>query len=274
MGCHNGRCGSGSDWYHKMSLCLLQMAETINQWSQDEALLCQLVSMINDNAGSREFNQSFKELIWIHDSAILVLISGAQADRVCAALGFDGIVRSEAVGFRGGIWVLWHHSRVWIDQIDMHVQVVTLQVSRTGEAKWLLSSIYASPRLENRDELWSRLIDFDRLNQCLWLLIWDFNETRLLSERIGNSDEMHRRCTRFSRWIDKMCLLELGYNGQRLDRGLCNVEWHNMFADGTIRHLSTSQSDHTPLLLSLKGFDSFRPGPKLFRFSGDLVIAS
>ncbi|KAL8171428.1 hypothetical protein V2J09_023232 [Rumex salicifolius] len=57
-------------------------------------------------AGNRKFKITLKELIRIHKPVILVLVetrlSGRQADKVCATIGFDGIVRVEAVGFCGG----------------------------------------------------------------------------------------------------------------------------------------------------------------------------
>ena len=46
-----------------------------------------------------------------HHSAIVVLvetsISGQRAVSVNSALGFNRVVRSDAVGFNGGIWLFW-----------------------------------------------------------------------------------------------------------------------------------------------------------------------
>ncbi|CAN1146455.1 hypothetical protein LINPERHAP2_LOCUS15251 [Linum perenne] len=35
-------------------------------------------------------------------------VSGIIADRVCRTLGFEEVRCVEAIGFSGGIWVLWH----------------------------------------------------------------------------------------------------------------------------------------------------------------------
>lgn len=51
--------------------------------------------------------------------AILELrISGARADYVINKLGFDGVARSDAIGFSGGIWCLSKRNRVAIDFIS------------------------------------------------------------------------------------------------------------------------------------------------------------
>ncbi|KAL8150347.1 hypothetical protein V2J09_020155 [Rumex salicifolius] len=67
-------------------------------------------------AGSREFMITLKELIRIHNPAILVMVetrlSGRQADKVRDTIGFDGVARAEAIGFQGGIWVLWRKAMV------------------------------------------------------------------------------------------------------------------------------------------------------------------
>ncbi|CAN1272305.1 hypothetical protein LINPERPRIM_LOCUS14502 [Linum perenne] len=39
-------------------------------------------------------------------------VSGTTAQKVCDKLGFDDIIQVEVVGFAGGIWLLWHTSKV------------------------------------------------------------------------------------------------------------------------------------------------------------------
>ncbi|KAL8151049.1 hypothetical protein V2J09_020857 [Rumex salicifolius] len=167
-------------------------------------------------------------------------------------------------------------------QDETAYMVVTLKASRSGEAMWLLSVIYASPNPSSREELWRRLLDFSGSNATPWLLMGDFNETRLLSERTGDSDNMRRRCEKFNNWIDEMCLVDIGFSGPkytwsrgrehstricaRLDRGLCNIEWHTLFEDGAIQHLPANQSDHSPLLMSIRSFEDYRPREQSFKF--------
>jgi hypothetical protein len=62
-------------------------------------------------AGNPNFHRNFSALMKYHYSAIVVLVetsfSGQRAISVNSALGFDRVVHSDAVGFNGGIWLLW-----------------------------------------------------------------------------------------------------------------------------------------------------------------------
>ncbi|KAL8129129.1 hypothetical protein V2J09_018284 [Rumex salicifolius] len=63
-----------------------------------------IITWNDQGAGSKEFI--------IQDPIVLVLVetrlSSPQADKVCETIGFDGMTRVGAVGFWGGIWILWH----------------------------------------------------------------------------------------------------------------------------------------------------------------------
>lgn len=61
-------------------------------------------------AGNLNFRRNFANLVRSHSPAIAVLvetrISGPRAEDISSTLGFDSVCRSEAEGFRGGIWLL------------------------------------------------------------------------------------------------------------------------------------------------------------------------
>ncbi|KAL8141278.1 hypothetical protein V2J09_007299 [Rumex salicifolius] len=230
--------------------------------------------------------RTLKDIIRTHDPTILVLVetrlSGTQADKVCKEIGFDGIVRAEAVGFKGGIWFLWRKDRVKLTVQDMFHQAVMLEVERAGEDSWVFSAIYASPQLNSRQELWDRLLGLQLDISKPWLLMGDFNETMNMAERTGDSDCMRRRCDRFSSWVNDMELLDMGYSGPqytwfrgvdedsrtaaRLDRGLCSVEWQDYFGEASIKHLGRNQSDHCPILMDSYGFSQGNMSSHPFRF--------
>ncbi|KAL8159829.1 hypothetical protein V2J09_001366 [Rumex salicifolius] len=209
-------------------------------------------------AGSREFMITLKELIRIHNPAILVLVetrlSGRQMDKIYDTLGFDGVARAEAVGFRGGIWVLWRKAMVNLKQIATHHQSVTVEVERNGEDNWLFSAIYASPSPQNMEELWTHLLGMKGDNLKPWLLMRDFNETSSLEERTGESDNLRRGRDAQTR------------TAARLDRGLCNFDRRCSFDEASIKHLARNQSDHSPLLLSSNGFLRSNPRNMPFKF--------
>ena len=67
---------------------------------------------------------------------------------------------------------------------------------------------------------------------------------------------------------------------ERLDRALCSMGWRTLFAEGFIRHLPKTLSDHYSIMLYLHSLHIPRSLFKLFRFEakwmkheefGDLV---
>ncbi|XP_028058205.1 uncharacterized protein LOC114262062 [Camellia sinensis] len=69
--------------------------------------------------------------------------------------------------------------------------------------------------------------------------------------------------------MDECHLTDLGFSGpkftwtngrhglanikERLDRALCNDQWHTLFPEAWVQHLPRVNSDHYPLLISLLG---------------------
>lgn len=62
-------------------------------------------------AGKRHFSGLIRDYAKMYNLSFLAIleprISASRADNVVNKLGFDGIARSDAIGFRGGIWCLW-----------------------------------------------------------------------------------------------------------------------------------------------------------------------
>ncbi|KAL8159669.1 LOW QUALITY PROTEIN: hypothetical protein V2J09_001206 [Rumex salicifolius] len=136
-----------------------------------------------------------KDMIRIHDPTVLIIletrISIVQADKVCAHIGFDEVIRAEVVGFRGGIWVLY--DRVSLVDVDAQSQVISLTVNKAGMAEWVHFVVYASPTPNTRHELWSWLLNFGTEHDLSWLLIGDFNETKNLEKNTGDDATVSRR---------------------------------------------------------------------------------
>ncbi|KAJ8431324.1 hypothetical protein Cgig2_013540 [Carnegiea gigantea] len=216
-------------------------------------------------AGSSEFMNVLKEHIRVHRPTILALlethIAGARAQTVAIKR------KPEEVD----VTIVQHHD-----------QYITMQVQQGHYATWFLTVIYASPRITQRDTLWGNLHHFASKCTYPWLLAGDFNETTSLDERNHGGPDMLRRCTRFKHWIANTGLIDLGYSGPkftwsrgrdwdtlkqaRLDRALCNMAWRLKFPEGAVRHLLQAQSDHAPILLSLRGFSYLAKTRKPFRF--------
>lgn len=191
---------------------------------------------------SRETIRYLKEVVRIQKPHILGIlepkISGCKADEVCNRLGFDDWVRVEAVGFSGGIWVLWRDS-IQAKIIKTYPQFVLMQVREQDQEPWMFSIVYGSPSHGLRKHLWSTLNDKNIRLDDAWLAAGDFNAVMGPREVSDSNKFSQARCAGFSEWIYEQGLINLGFKGTmftwrrggqnsnlkgaRLDRALCNT---------------------------------------------------
>ena len=113
----------------------------------------------------------------------------------------------------------------------------------------------------------------------LWLIIGDLNSIFKKPEKRGGSSSGLSSSSSFLNFVSNTGAIDLGFNGprftwsnrregwanvrERLDRGLCNDDWQRLFPRVGIRHLSTPNSDHNPIILDThlelqKGVRPFR----------------
>ncbi|XP_075481174.1 uncharacterized protein LOC142521884 [Primulina tabacum] len=141
--------------------------------------------------------------------------------------------------------------------------------------------LYGSPNGTLRKRLWQDLTK-EKLNFAgPWLSIRDYNSVSSEQEVTPNGSLASIRIAGLTEWMFNQGLVDLGYigsrftwvrglstntfKGARLDRGVCTIDWRQLFPDDTVIHLPTIQSDHAPLLLNLKGHQTNKcHGP--FRF--------
>lgn len=220
-------------------------------------------------AASREVLHTLKDMIKVHRPAILGIlepkISGVKADDVCNKLGFDDWVRVEALGFSGGIWVLWKNS-IKVNIIKTHPQFIMMQVKEDNQDPWCLAVVYGSPSHSLRKRLWRDLrkerLDFN----YPWLAVGDFNAVVSASEVSDPNSFARRRNADFVDWIFDQGLIDIGYEGPsltwrrgvnsetfkgaRLDRALGDGDRRLRFNEASVKHLPMIQSDHSPILIN------------------------
>ena len=113
-----------------------------------------------------------------------------------------------------------------------------------------------------------------------WLLLGDLNSISDAFEKQGGSSRRVVSYRSFRSFVENVGAIDLGFSGprftwsnmrcgvanirERLDRGLCNIEWQSVFPYVRVRHLTAPNSDHNPILLDTHV--EVKKGSKLFRF--------
>ncbi|CAL8136355.1 unnamed protein product [Prunus armeniaca] len=156
------------------------------------------------------------------------------------SLGFTNHYIVNANGFSGGLWLLWNCNN-------------------------LLTVVYAHPCPGIRKFIWTYLDGVSDVAKLPWLVAGDFNEIIVDSKKKGGIPT--RSQTSFADWTSRNHLMDLGFSGaeftwckknihgetiwERLDRGLCSIDWRQTFLGAYVRHLPRTKSNHYPLLISM-----------------------
>ena len=122
------------------------------------------------------FRQTVLDLVNWHHPIIMVItetrLSGVRAKGIMASLSFDGAVCSDTIRFAGGIWLLWRTDLVNVEVLSTTKQEIHALIRVSSQSfSWILSAIYASPRLRERLILWDNLKLLAGLHNLPWALM-------------------------------------------------------------------------------------------------------
>lgn len=145
-------------------------------------------------------------------------ISSQRAEDGSSSFGFENVYHLDAIGFRGGIWVLWNERDTNLKILSVTNQAIYafMQVSALNPFfNWLFTMIYASPDLQSHLNLWDDLTTFANSHSFPWVLVGDFNETLACHECLSSSLPNCRRMSIFNEFIIINNFLDLGFSGPR-----------------------------------------------------------
>ena len=209
-------------------------------------------------------------------------VGGNRAREITKRLPFDGAIRSDAVGFTGGIWVLWNSNRVDVAHLANTEQEIHFTVKvRISNVIWLFSAVYTSPSCAERHILWNNLMKVADLHNRPWVIAWDFNETLVNDDKFGGRAVSVNSSLLFKECLDKRNMIDIGFVGphytwtnrreiqaliqERIDRFFVNPQWCLLYLDAKVTHLPRYHSDHCLVLLEMQPGVS-REKKRPFRF--------
>ena len=182
-------------------------------------------------------------------------------------LGFHGVVGVDRTGTGGGLALIWKEG--W--QVSVHsssIAHIDAIIQCRGSLDWHLTGFYGNPESSKRDDSWTLLRRLKRYDNLPWLVIGDFNEITDASEKSGRLERNWYQMDRFRKVLTDCELKDMGFHGnrftwwngrqgrdyvyERLDRGVCSVEWRLQFPQARVRHVSFTNSDHEALALDFQ----------------------
>jgi hypothetical protein len=116
--------------------------------------------------------------------------------------------------------------------------------------------------------MWDLLKRIKDLKNLPWLMLGDFNEAMWQSEHFSNKKRGEKQMYDFRQVLSYCDLHDLGFSGApwtfdnkqsgqrnvkvRLDRVVACLVWSNLYPHYHVSHLTSSRSDHCPILLKLE----------------------
>ncbi|KAA3490114.1 reverse transcriptase [Gossypium australe] len=174
-------------------------------------------------------------------------------------------IEIEAEWTRGGLCLAWK------DDIEVTLKIfskwhIDVLVKEDGiQEEWQFTGLYGSPYLRDQNLVWNLLRRLNQECNYPWLVAGDFNEIMYSFEKSGGLPRDQRRMEVFRDILEECQLMDIGYSGvwytwergnlpetnirERLDRGVANGKWINLFPLGSIQHIPYSTPNHCPLLI-------------------------
>ncbi|XP_075658876.1 uncharacterized protein LOC142628717 [Castanea sativa] len=122
----------------------------------------------------------------------------------------------DTVGYVGGIWQLWNSEAVEFTHLSsMEQEIHALVKLSCSNFSWIISAIYASPRLAKRRILWHNLSLVNATYNLPWIMLGDFNEVLSGEEKLGGRPVNAYRARLFQDCINKCGFMDIGFSGPR-----------------------------------------------------------
>jgi exonuclease III len=182
-------------------------------------------------------------------------------------LGLKHVVSYHEEGKGGGLALFWHEDlEVELFKINDRIIDVTVFDSKKG-IKWRCTFVYGEPKTHMRHHMWDMLKKIKPMMNLPWLMLGDFNETMWQCEHLSKKKRNEKQMLDFREVLSHCDLHDLGFSGTpwtfdnkqkgkdnvkvRLDRAVANPSWTNIYPQSHVTHLTSSRSDHCPILLHL-----------------------
>lgn len=203
-------------------------------------------------------------------------------NKLRSRLGLKFCISHVGKGKSAGI-ALFYDEQVEIEKLAVGPRYIDVLIRLNPHCRqWRGTFVYGEPKTSKRHHMWELLRRIRPLSTEPWLMIGDFNETAWQHEHFSRAQRSERNMENFRDMLADCSLLDLGFKGPkwtydnkqegannvkaRIDRGVADHRWSNLFSEASIEHIWSSRSDHLPLLLRFGSRKEWRPVNKAFRY--------
>lgn len=175
--------------------------------------------------------RSLREMIRKKSHSIVFLMETKQKhnrlSKIAKEMGFSYDIAVDPDGMAGGL-CLWWDDRVKIEVSGKSKNLIDTRVEfvATG-AKFRATWIYGTPCREEKEVFWDWLGTTLQSMVIPWMCTGDFNKILWAFEKKGGRAFDNRRRRYLHEFMDKMQLMDLGYQGQAFT-------WSGKRADGVL----------------------------------------
>jgi exonuclease III len=138
-------------------------------------------------AASPAFYRSCKQYLDTHKPEVVVVmetrVDPNKLAKTFKLLGFDNMQHTECRGYAGGIIVAWKSSDVQISVESADFQFMHLKIAFMNGTSWEFTAVYASPKEDLRQEMWTKLKLMSHTIAGGWMMAGDFNDIATQDEK-------------------------------------------------------------------------------------------
>lgn len=134
--------------------------------------------------------------------------------------------------------------------------------------EWRFTGFYGEPHRERRRNSWFLMRWLRAQHDLPWLCAGDFNEVLAAEEHFGSNEREPWQMAGFQQAVTDCGLVDLGFSGlpytwdnrqdggrnvkARLDRGLGDYKFMDVFNETSVKHVPLTYSDHAALVFEVK----------------------
>lgn len=210
--------------------------------------------------GNLQIFNALKKVIRIEKPNIVFLMEKkSDVDWMKIVRDHNGFKESYIVpsdGSSGGLALFWN-SEIKMQVLSSSLSYIDGIVNEGSTSnKWHMIGFYGNLDTSRRVESWKLLNSLFAVSPLPWLVIGDFNEIKLASEKEGGALRPKQQMAHFNSIVNSCGLREVEHVGlkftwiyqrsdgyqirERLDRALVNSDWTSMFPSEKLLHKSSS----------------------------------